>query len=71
MCLRDQGIDDNNGVFGRVRQARGISNDNGGVRRGQGIDDETEGLETTTEAAGVRDRDKGIYDDDRGAGGGI
>ena len=53
MCLQDQGIDDNNnGSVGRVRRACGIRDDHGGVRRGQGICNISEGSETTTEAAG-------------------
>ena len=53
MCLQDQGIDDNNGVVGRVIQARGLNNYDGGVGRGQGIDNAFEGSETTTEAARI------------------
>ena len=62
MCLRDQGIDNNRGGVGRVRLAHGLSNDNRGVDRGRGIDDASKGLETTTEAAGARQRAQGIYD---------
>ena len=40
------------GVFtGPGNQARGISDDNGGVRRGQETNDAAKGLETTTEAS--------------------
>ena len=51
MCLRAQVIDDNKGVVARVRQAHGLSNDDGGAVRGRGIDDASEGLETTAEAS--------------------
>ena len=50
VCLRAQGIDDDYGVFDRVRHAHGLSDNDGGVSRGQGKDDESEGSETTTEA---------------------
>ena len=29
VCLQDQGIDDDNGVIGRVRRACGLSDDGG------------------------------------------
>ena len=51
-------------------RAQLIDNDNGGVGKGRGIDDASKVLETTTEAAGARQRAQGIYDDDRGVGGG-
>ena len=54
MCLRDQGIDDDDGGVGRVRRARGISDNDGGIGRGRGINDASEVSETTTEAAGAR-----------------
>ena len=54
MCLRDQGIDDNNGAVYIVRQSRGLSNDNGGVGRGRGIDDTSKGSDTTTDVAKIR-----------------
>ena len=50
MCLQGQGIEDDGGI-GRVRRARGLSNDDEGVVRGRGIDDVSKGLETTTEAS--------------------
>ena len=53
MCLWAQGIDDNDGGIGGGRRAQGISNDDGGVGGGQGIDNTSEGSETTTEAAGA------------------
>ena len=65
MCLRDQGIDDNNGGIGRVRRARGISNNNRGVSRGRGIHDASEVLETMPGAAGARQRFRGIYNKKR------
>ena len=71
MCLRSQGIDDDDGVVNRVIRSRGLSDDGGGIGRGQGIDDASKGLETTTEAAGARKQDQGIYNDNRGLGGGI
>ena len=71
MCLRDQGIDDNDGSGGgRVRRDRGLSDNDGGVGRGQGISDASEGSETTTEAEGDRQRSQGIYNDDGGIRGG-
>ena len=70
MCLWAHGIDDNGGV-GRVRRFRRLSNDDGGVGRGRGICDVSEGLETTTEAAGDIRQAQGIYDNDGGVGGGI
>ena len=54
MCLQDKVIDDNNGVVGRVIRTRGLSDYNGGVDRGQGIDDVSEGLEITTEASRIQ-----------------
>ena len=46
MHLQDQGIENCDGVNGRVRRARGLSNDNGGVRRGRQIYDVSKGSET-------------------------
>ena len=72
MCLRAQVIDDNDGSVGRVRRAHGRIDYEGGVGRGRGIRNASEGLETTAEAEveGGRQRDQGIYDDDRGVVGG-
>ena len=70
MCLRDQGIDDNDGVVDIVRRARGLRYDGGGVGREQGIHNTSEGLETTTEVAGARRRSQGVYNDGGGVGGG-
>ena len=70
MCLRAQGIDDDDDGVGRLRRARGLSYDDGCVRRGQGVNDASKGLETTTEAAGDRQQSQGIYDDNRCIGGG-
>ena len=53
MCLQAKGIDDDNGGVGRRRQDQKLSDDDGGVGRGRGIEYTSEGLETTTEAAGV------------------
>ena len=54
MCLQTQGINNNNSGVSRVRRFRGLSNNNGGFGRGRGIRDASEGLETTTVAAGAR-----------------
>ena len=70
MCLQAQYIDDDNSGFGRVRQACGISNEDGGVGRGQGICDAPEGLEITTEAKWDQLQAQGIYDNNEGVGGG-
>ena len=53
VCLRAQGIDDDDSVVDRVRRAWGLSKDDGGVNRGRGIYDVSEVLETTTEASGI------------------
>ena len=68
MCLRAQVIDGNDIGVGGGRRARVISDDNVGVVRGQGIGDESEGLETTTEATEDRQRAQGIYDNNGGVG---
>ena len=47
VCLRAQGIENNVSVIGGVRWASGLSYDNGGIVRGRGIDDASEGSETT------------------------
>ena len=70
MHLRDQGVDDDDGGVGRVRRARVLSGDNGGVSRGRGIYGASKGSETTTEAAVARQRAQVIYNDDRVVGGG-
>ena len=54
MCLRAQGIYNDDGGVSRLKQAHGIINDNGGVGRGQLIHDSSEGLETKMEAVGDR-----------------
>ena len=46
--LRAQGIDDNKCIVDRVRRADGISKDDRGVGRGQGIDNVSKGFVTTT-----------------------
>ena len=53
-----------------MRRAIGISDEDGGVGRGRGIRDASDGLETMTTAAGARQRYQGIYDDNGGVGGG-
>ena len=68
MCLRAQVIDNNDGVIGGVRWARGLSDNYGGVVRGRGIHDTSDGLETMTEAAGSRLQAQGIYNNDGGVG---
>ena len=70
MCLRAQGIDDNDVGVGRVRRGCGISDNDGGVGRGRGICDVSKALETATESTGDRRRAQGIYNDDGGIGGG-
>ena len=70
MCLRAQCIDEKNGSVSRVIQERGLSNNYGGVGRGRGVDDASEGSETTAEVGGGRRRSQLIYDDDGGVGGG-
>ena len=67
MCLWYQGIDNDDGGGVRVRRARRLSDDNGGVGRGRGIEDASEGLETRTEMVGAMQRGQGIYSDDGGA----
>ena len=54
MRLRDQGIVNYGGGIDRVRQARRLSDDNGGVIRGRVICNASEGSEKTMEAAGAR-----------------
>ena len=71
MCLRAQGIDNNNVGAGGGRRARGISDKNLGVGGGRGIDDAYEGSETTMEAEGARRRALEIYDEDGCVGGEI
>ena len=51
MCLRNQGIGNDNDGVGRVRQVRGLSYNDGGVVRGKGIDDASKGPEKTAKAA--------------------
>ena len=70
MCLQDQGIDNDDGGVIRVRWACGLSENNRGLGRGQGIYDASKGLETTAEAAGDRQRAQEIYDNNSGVGGG-
>ena len=70
VCLQAHGIDNNNDGVGRVRRAQGLSDNDGGVGRGQGIDDDSEGLEMTMEAAGYWRHAQGIYDNDKGVGAG-
>ena len=70
MCLQEEGIDDNNSGVERLRQAKGLRKDDGGVGRGQRIRDTSKGSETTMEVAEIRRQDRGIYDDNGGSGGG-
>ena len=53
VCLGDQGIYNDGGVGGG-RRSRGFSDDNGGAGGGRGIDDASEGSDTTMEVAGAR-----------------
>ena len=62
MFLQAQGIDDDSGGVGRVRRFRGLSDEDRDVGRGRGIYDASEGLETTMEAVGDRQRSLVIYD---------
>ena len=66
MRLRAQGIDGDNGGVGRVRRSHRLSNNDGGVRKGQGTYNASKGSETTTEVAEARRRYQGIYDDNGG-----
>ena len=68
MCLWDQGIVDDNGNIGRLRQARRTSDNDRGVGRGRGIEDAYEGSETMTEALGGRRRARLIYNNYGGVG---
>ena len=70
MCLRDQGIDNDDGIVRRVIRAHGLRNDDVGAGRGQGIDDASEGQETMAEAAKDQRQARGIYNDDGGFRGG-
>ena len=69
MFLRAEGIDKNGGVR-RVRRAKGISDNDGGVGRGRGIHDASEVFETMMEVTGARQRAQGMYNDDGGVEGG-
>ena len=71
MCLQSQGIDNDDDGVGRVRRDHRLSNNDGGVRRGQGIHYVYEGSDTTPEAAGDRQLAQGIYNIDGGVSGGI
>ena len=68
VCLWDQVIDDNGNGIGRVRRSRRLSNNGGGVDRGQVIYNASEGSYTTTEAAIDRRQAQVIYDDNGGVG---
>ena len=70
LCLWAHSIDDKNGGVYRVRWDRGLSDNDGGVGRGRGIYEASEGSETTTEAARDQRRARGIYDEEGGIGGG-
>ena len=56
---------------GRVRQSKELSGNGKGVGRGWWIHDASEGLETTMEVTGTRHGPQGIYDNNRGVGGGM
>ena len=66
MCLRDQGIDDNDGVVARVRRSCGLNDYSGGVGKGRGIDDASEGFETMTEALRIQGRRQSLWRCDGG-----
>ena len=53
MCLRDQGIDNNDGGVGIVRRACGPRYDNEGVDIGRRVRNTSERSETKTEATGA------------------
>ena len=69
MYLWAQGIVNDDGVV-MVRRARGLSNNKGGVGRGRGIHDVSEGSETSIEAAGDKQKSRGIFNDNGGIRGG-
>ena len=54
VCLQYQGTDENDGAVDRVRHAHGLSDDDGGVGRGRGLEDASKGWETTTEASRIQ-----------------
>ena len=66
MYLQFQVIDDNGSGVGRLRRARGISNDDRIVGRGRGIYDASEGLETMTEAARIQGQQQRLWRRDDG-----
>ena len=66
MCLRSQGIDNDRVSVGRLKRARGLNNDDGGIGRGRGIDDASKGSETTTGAARIRGRQRRMRSCDDG-----
>ena len=70
VCLRAEVIENDDGGVGRVRQAKGLSDNDVGIRRRRGIRDASEGSETMAEAAGDRRRAQGIYNNDGGVEGG-
>ena len=70
MCLQAQGFDKDYKGVGRVRRAHKLSDENGGVRRRQGIRDASKGSETMTDVGGDRRQDQGIYGEDGGVRGG-
>ena len=53
VCLRDQDIDNEEDGIDRVRQAHGLSKNDGGVGREQGIDYASKRSATRTEAVGA------------------
>ena len=66
MFLLAEDIDDVDGGFRTVRRSKVIRDNDGCVGRGRGVHDASKGMETTTEAAGDRRRDRGIYGNDGG-----
>ena len=68
MCLRAQGIDNDNGGLGGGRRARGLSNNDGGVVGGRGIYNAYKESETMTELAAEEDEHKDYNNDNGGVG---
>ena len=66
MFLWDQGIDEGGDVVDRVRREHRLSKNEGGVGRGQGIYDASEGLETTTEVSRIQGRQRRLRRRDDG-----
>ena len=70
VCFRAEGFEDNNIDVWRVRHTKGLSDDDGGISRQQGIRDAPKESETTTDAEGDRRRSRRICNNDRSFEGG-